>query len=335
MWYSRLMRDGSNSAKNLSSKWSANGARSSKAWKTISMFSGCGGMDLGFTGGFQFGKHRYHRLPFEIVWANDVDAGACVTYKHNLQHSIHCGDVWDLMGTLPRRTDVVIGGFPCQDVSINGVRAAENGVRSTLYKAMQEVIQRTNPRVFVAENVKGILMSHSNIFYQEMMHEFDAIGYKVKQHLYLAADYGVPQMRERVLFVGTRKKAKSFQHPAPILPESKWMSSREALADLEHTPHCKEFSHIWSSAKISPEQGYRKIRSERPSTTIRAECHGNMQFHYELQRRLSLREAARLQSFPDNFKFMCGMRQTERQIGNAVPPVLAWHVAHAVQEHLK
>ena len=113
------------------------------------------------------------------------------------------------------------------------------------------------------------------------------------------------------------------------------MSSREALVDLENKPQCKETAHVWSSAKISPEQGYRKIRPNRPSTTIRAECHGNMQFHYALQRRLSLREAARIQSFPDSFEFTCGMRQTERQIGNAVPPVLAWHVARAVRDHMK
>ena len=324
MRYNPPMRTTSNSVERLP-----------RTWKVVSLFSGCGGMDLGFMGDFRFGSRRYSRLPFEIVWANDVDSGACTTYEHNFSHSIYCGDIWKLMDTLPRRADVVIGGFPCQDVSVNGSRAAENGVRSTLYKAMREVIQRTSPRVFVAENVKGILMSHSSVFYQEMLSEFDKAGYTVKQHLYLAADYGVPQLRERVLFVGTRKKKKSFQHPPPVLSEAKWMSSREALVDLENKPQCKETAHVWSSAKISPEQGYRKIRPNRPSTTIRAECHGNMQFHYALQRRLSLREAARIQSFPDSFEFTCGMRQTERQIGNAVPPVLAWHVARAVRDHMK
>ena len=302
--------------------------------RVVSVFAGCGGMDLGFVGGFRFGGRFYDRLPFEIVWANDLDESACATYQHNLQHAIHCGDIRDRMDTLPRRADIVMGGFPCQDVSINGDMAAERGERSTLYKAMQEVVRRTNPRIFVAENVKGILMSHSRVLYDEMMKGFDGLGYNVSEHLYLAADYGVPQMRERVLFIGTRKSAKKFRHPPAVLPRPKWLTARDVLADLENAPQCKETAHIWSRAKSSPEQGQRRLKADLPSTTIRAECHGNIQFHYRLKRRLSMREAARLQSFPDNFKFAAGIRKTERQIGNAVPPVLAWHIACAVQEHL-
>jgi DNA (cytosine-5)-methyltransferase 1 len=96
----------------------------------------------------------------------------------------------------------------------------------------------------------------------------------------------------------------------------------------------KGFSHVWSSAQPSGEQGNRKMIENRPGYTIRAECHGNIQFHYKLPRRLSMREAARIQSFPDSFVFPCGMRETERQIGNAVPPVLAWHIAQNIQSIL-
>ena len=85
----------------------------------------------------------------------------------------------------------------------------------------------------------------------------------------------------------------------------------------------------------SPDQGSRKLRADRPATTIRAEHHGNVQWHYKLARRISLREAARLQSFPDSFSFQGGMRQTERQIGNAAPPVLAWHIARELISHLE
>jgi DNA (cytosine-5)-methyltransferase 1 len=93
-------------------------------------------------------------------------------------------------------------------------------------------------------------------------------------------------------------------------------------------------NHIWSRAKKSSEQGSRKLKADKPGDTMRAECHGNIQFHYELRRRISMREAARIQSFPDNFIFHCGLRETERQIGNAVPPVLAWHIAKAVRDTL-
>jgi DNA (cytosine-5)-methyltransferase 1 len=99
-------------------------------------------------------------------------------------------------------------------------------------------------------------------------------------------------------------------------------------------PENVEFSHIWSRASKSAEQGSRHLKADRPSYTIRAECHGNIQFHYDLPRRMSMREAARFQSFPDNFRFEAGLRETERMIGNAVPPVLAWHVANSVKKYL-
>ena len=98
---------------------------------------------------------------------------------------------------------------------------------------------------------------------------------------------------------------------------------RPSLGDLECADEDKEWSHIWSKARRSPEQGNRRLKADKPATTIRAEHHGNVQWHYKLDRRISLREAARLQSFPDDFDFVCAMRATERQIGNAVPPVLA------------
>ena len=95
-------------------------------------------------------------------------------------------------------------------------------------------------------------------------------------------------------------------------------------------PKDESISHVWSEAKISGEQGNRKLVANRPGYTMRAECHGNIHFHYSLPRRISMREAARIQSFPDTFIFPTKLRATERQIGNAVPPVLAWHVAQAV-----
>jgi len=97
---------------------------------------------------------------------------------------------------------------------------------------------------------------------------------------------------------------------------------------------CSAFNHIWSRANKSPEQGDRVLKRDRPGYTIRAECHGNIQYHYRLRRRMSMREAARVQSFPDTFIFEAKLRETERQVGNAVPPVLAWHVANAVCECL-
>lgn len=301
-----------------------------KTHSVVSLFSGCGGMDLGFLGGFYFGGHYYECLPFKITWANDVNASACKTYEQNLKHPILHGDVNDALDTLPSSADVVIGGFPCQDVSINGSMKGADGKRTILYQKMIEAINLVKPRLFVAENVKGLQQAHGREFFEQMLADFNIPGYKVNHRLYLAADYGVPQMRERIFIVGVRGQ-REFAHPKVAVST---MTTFEALQDLEEEPENPEINHIWSKAARSPDQGNRKLSANKPSTTIRAEHHGNIQWHYKLPRRISLREAARLQSFPDNFKFLAGMRETERQIGNAVPPVLAWHIAKAVREHL-
>ncbi len=287
-------------------------------------------MDLGFTGGFCFGNRYYDRLPFEITWANDIDDAACDTYERNLG-SIHRGDIGGVMDTLPKSADVVIGGFPCQDVSINGSRLAGDGSRTILYREMIEVLRRVRPRVFVAENVKGLQQAQGREMFAKMLSEFESCGYKVGSHLYTASDYGVPQRRERVFIVGVKGRRR-FEHPGG---SESIMTVKDALYDLEETPEDPATSHQWSKAARSPEQGDRFLVADRPATTIRAEHHGNTQWHYNQPRRISLRESARLQSFPDEFSFTAGMRATERQIGNAVPPVLAWHVARAVREYFE
>jgi DNA (cytosine-5)-methyltransferase 1 len=299
-----------------------------KKFTVVSMFSGCGGMDLGFTGGFEVFGRRYKSLPFDVVWANDLNGAACKTYRRNLGHEIHRGDVWCLMDTLPKSADVLIGGFPCQDISVNGKRAGVNGARSGLYKAMIEAIRRVNPKVFVAENVKALL--RHPVWLEQVVSDFNELGYKLHYQLYAAANYGVPQTRERVMFVGTRSDVKPYAPPAPERSPANWITAKEAIGDLENVAQNPGINHIWSFAEISPEQGNRKLVADRPGYTIRAECHGNIQWHYRLPRRISMREAARFQSFPDRFIFVSGLRETERQVGNAVPPVLAWHVANSV-----
>lgn len=312
---------------------SYSGARTSlRQFSVVSLFSGCGGMDLGFLGGFEFLERHYPKLPFQIVWANDLNGEACRTYRKNLGYEIHQGDIWTLMDLLPPAADVVIGGFPCQDISVNGKRAGVNGKRSGLYRAMIECIRKIQPKVFIAENVKALLQNKE--WLQQVLNDFGKLGYHLHHQVYQAADYGVPQTRERVLIVGTAKGIKPYAPPAPEQSPATWVSAREAIADLEPLPKAPQINHIWSLANKSPEQGNRRLAAERPGYTIRAECHGNIQFHYSLPRRISMREAARIQSFPDNFLFVSGLRETERQVGNAVPPVLAWHVAKAVLDCL-
>lgn len=295
----------------------------------VSMFSGCGGMDLGFLGGFVFLGEKFDKTRFNIIWANDINPTACDTYAKNIGSHIKKGNINEVMDTLPEYADVVIGGFPCQDISINGKMVGIDGKRSSLYTAIVNAVQRIQPMVFVAENVGGLLLKQNAASLKKILEDFKGLGYNIHHQLYLASDYGVPQTRERVFIVGTRSDMPIFTPPLPKNEDP--ITAKQAIGDLETLEMDKEFSHIWSFAKVSGEQGNRRLIADRPGYTIRAECHGNIQFHYSLPRRISMREAARIQSFPDSFHFQSKLRETERQIGNAVPPVLAWHVAKAVE----
>lgn len=304
-------------------------AHTPKPISVVSLFSGCGGMDLGFKGDFTFLGAHYGKTRFDIIWANEINPAACETYRANVGSHIIEGDINHVINSLPEYADVVIGGFPCQDISVNGKMLGIAGKRSSLYSAIVETVRRIQPKVFVAENVGGLLLKHNESSLKKILEDFNGLGYRVHYQAYLASDYGVPQTRERVFFVGTRADLPVFTPPQPIGGQP--ITAKQAIGDLEPLSEDQAFSHIWSFANVSGEQGNRRLIADRPGYTIRAECHGNIHFHYSLPRRISMREAARIQSFPDSFRFVSKLRETERQIGNAVPPVLAWHVANAVE----
>ncbi len=302
---------------------------SKQAISVVSLFSGCGGMDLGFLGGFDFLGNHFDKTGYSIIWANELSHAACSTYSQNVG-SIVEGDIKDKINELPETADVVIGGFPCQDISINGKMLGVKGSRSSLYKYIVEAVHMIQPKAFVAENVGGLLLKQNEYSLNRILTDFNALGYNLQFQLYHTEEYGVPQTRERVIFVGTRKDMGTFVAPKPT--HVKPITVKEAIGDLENMEENKKFSHVWSKANVSGEQGNRRMLADRAGYTIRAECHGNIQFHYSLPRRISMREAARIQSFPDTFLFSCGLRETERQIGNAVPPVMAWHIAQSLKK---
>lgn len=161
------------------------------------------------------------------------------------------------------------------------------------------------------------------------------MGYHTVYKLLTAADYGVPQTQERVIVVGTRKdKLPPFEHPKPILDEKNWVNLKRAIGDLEKVGEGEAPNHYWSKAKKNNGQGNTLVSAERPGPTMRTEHHGNIEYHWNGKRRLSAREAARIQSFPDNFIFYPSTSSAYKQIGNAVPPVMAWHVATAIEKFL-
>lgn len=302
-------------------------------WNVISLFSGCGGMDLGFLGDFDFLGTRYNKNPFEIIWANELNQSACKTYRHNIGKHIINDDIAHAIDLLPSRADVLIGGFPCQDISINGKMEGIKGKRSGLYTYMVEAVRRISPKIVIAENVGSLLMRQHKMSLEKILADFSSLDYVVSYKLYDTSQYGVPQTRSRVFIIGVQKGLPVFTPPSPTHPVP--ISAKQAIGDLENLALDKTISHIWSRANVSKEQGNRKLIADRPGYTIRAECHGNIQFHYSLPRRISMREAARIQSFPDTFIFPCGLRETERQIGNAVPPVMAWNIAQSVKTVLE
>jgi DNA (cytosine-5)-methyltransferase 1 len=200
---------------------------------------------------------------------------------------------------------------------------------------MMEVVKRTKPSLFIAENVKGLLTMNKGAAIRKIVKDFESLGYNVVYKLLTAADYGVPQIRERVVIVGTLKnKLPMFEHPQAILSKINWVSLKKALGDLENLKEGEAPNHFWSKAKKNKGQGNSTVSADKPGPTMRTEHHGNIEWHWNDKRRLSAREAARIQSFPDDFIFLPSKSAAYKQIGNAVPPVMGWHVARSVQQFL-
>ena len=174
------------------------------ALSVVSLFSGCGGLDLGFEGDFEvFGK-EYERLPFNITWANDLNPAACRSYKKNLADRIHCGDVWEALNTLPEHADVVIGGFPCQDLSVAGKRAGLGGARSGLFWEVVRIAKETQAKYLILENVPGLLSSQNGRDFAVVLTALQDIGFvRIAWRILDAQFFGVPQRRRRVFIVAT------------------------------------------------------------------------------------------------------------------------------------
>ena len=317
------------------------GSHMSKKYTILSLFTGCGGLDLGFLGGFKYLGKNYHKNNFEVVWANDINKDACKSFEKYFKKDIICGDIRDILSgelpapKIPDHVDVVLGGFPCQDFSHAGKRRGFDSKRGLLYQSMVEVVKRTTPLVFMAENVRGLLTMPGAL--AKIKKDFGELGYHVEHKLLLAADYGVPQMRERVIIIGTKKKSlPSFagNYPAPTTENSP-VTLEKAIKDLEKKKAGEIQNHYWSGAKKNNGQGNSVVSKDKPGPTMRSEHHGNIEYHWNATRRLSAREAARIQSFPDNFEFMPSTSAAYRQIGNAVPPVLGWHMAVSIENFIK
>lgn len=304
--------------------------------KTVSLFSGCGGMDLGFIwSGYQ------------VIWANEIDSDAAETYKQNIGNHIVEGDINDIDITKIPDCDVILGGFPCQDFSMIWKRKGLDSERGNLYKQFVEVVKHKQPKFFVAENVKGLLSANQGKAIKQIIKDFSDCGYDTDADLYNFANYGTPQLRERVLIIGMRKDISyRYKKPQPTHPPEKYVTSGEALRGVEEVPYNNEHQNIKPRTKkileLIPEGGnfqsipkdspyyvkgmishvYRRLDRNKPSTTIiAAGGGGTWGYHYEEPRPLTNRERARLFGYPDDFKFMGSISSVRKQIGNSVPPI--------------
>ncbi len=405
----------------------------------ISLFAGAGGMDKGF-----------NSAGFDILWANDFNKDAVETYKKNLGEHIVLGDITQIPSNeIPDNPDVVIGGFPCQGFSVNNTKRSMEDKRNFLYKELLRVVKDKNPKVFVAENVKGLLSMEKGKVIEMIKNDFEELGYKVDYKVLNAADYGVPQARERVIIIGNRigveniypEKTHSnlsinnaefdlfalqevalssdldqyitveqaighladvrlrdepfelngktiYNHIGSEKVSDKFWARKYPVNQAEICDYLREWrkksgyttpaidrhfgykhtaghwfrkdnnsgsipnpSDWWELKKllgfddkfdkavteleereIKFEQSLRITNWDRPSDTITAT---QPEIHVNKKRRLSVRECAILQSFPDDYVFTGSLNAQYRQVGNAVPVLLANKIANCVKEMLE
>ena len=298
--------------------------------KVVSLFSGAGGLDLGFI-----------KAGHSVVWANDVYGDAVATYKRNIGDHIVEKDIKEIPSEEIPDCDIVIGGFPCQGFSVANTKRHSSDARNALYKELLRVIKDKRPKFFLAENVKGILSLNKGETFQMIMSDFRGLNYKVQYKVLNAANYGVPQTRERVIIVGVRDDVKfTYEYPNPTNSKDgsdglmKWLSVAEALKDIpdpDAPNDCFNLTYSKYKLNINGYIGHRLLDPQKPAPTVtaRGDNRGGVVIlpHPNGQRRMTCRELAAVQSFPLDYFFEGPNSSIYRQIGNAVPVLLAYHVA--------
>lgn len=316
-----------------------------------SLFCGCGGVDLGTIGGFTFNKKEYAKHPCQLVYACDIDQKAVDSHRLNFgEECAVCGDICDIEASDIPDCDIVTGGFPCQSFSTVNPTKDPFDDRANLYKQMVRIVLAKQPKVFVAENVKGMMTLHRGEIFRKILTAFESAGYKTFYSLLNAADYGVPQKRERVIVVGIRNDIweQKGDFIFPVKPnEGKWVPLSVAVPELAIKEEKYYFSEKavlgMKNAKNNMKRGLAQSLDE-PCLTVTshlAKVSLNSRDpvllvnpEKELYRRFTPLEAARIQSFPDDFKFAGTETTAYKQIGNAIPPVLFWHVMDAIVKYL-
>lgn len=296
----------------------------------LGIITGAGGLDLGF---IQAGH--------TVVWANDIDPDAVATYRTNIGDHIWLGDIKDLSADSIPDCDIIIGGFPCQGFSVANTGRSLLDERNQLYKEYLRIVKAKQPLFFVAENVKGILSLGKGSVIKAIVADFEEAGYAVQYKLLNAADYGAPQIRQRVIIVGVRSDIGfTYEYPAPTHScfeddgLEQWVTVSEAIGSFPDPDAPNSVpNHTYSKYKLllNGYLGKRPTAADKPSPTVtgRGDSRGGVVVlpHYNGTRRMTVRELATIQCFPEDFVF-CGNQSTcYRLVANAVPSKLAYAVA--------
>lgn len=315
--------------------------------RTISLFSGSGGLDLGL---IQTGFYK-------IVLANDFNANACQTYRNNIDESIICGDIKAIQEFPP--ADLVVGGPPCQGFSLANPNRAFDDPRNWLFKEYVRVLNQVKPVAFLMENVSGILTLEGGRVFDLIQRGLAEAGYRMSHTTLNAADFEVPQNRNRVILVGIRDDIKTkFIFPQPVVNPPLFgsfqtvydaiLKSPPAANDPNHSIgkltalNAERLSHIPPGGSMANcpthlqnesdlKRAMRRLDPKKPSFTI---VHNNCDHYYHPYegRRITIREMALLQSYPKDYIFYGSKSEQSRQVGNSVPVRLAFHLGLALKD---
>ena len=344
----------------------------------IDLFCGCGGLSMGFI-----------HAGYNVVLGVDNDEAALKTFKANhgdaktLTMDLSLPDAAKIISKgVGHPIDVIVAGPPCQGFSLTGPRNFDDK-RNKLYLSVIRLVGELKPKAFLIENVPGLVRLYGGAIKDEIIRRFESKGYEVTMQILCAADYGVPQMRKRVFFVGLKKELGEFSFPAPTHNSKTYVSCADAISDLpsrqkelgqeidkyltspkteyqkkirgkcntlynhiatKHTdlvknvisqvPEGKDYrslpAGVGESRKFN--EAWTRYHSQKPSHTIDT-GHRN-HFHYKYDRVPTIRENARLQSFPDSFVFYGTKTQQNRQVGNAVQPLLGYNVGTQLLKYI-
>jgi DNA (cytosine-5)-methyltransferase 1 len=289
--------------------------------RVVSLFAGCGGLDYGF----------HKNKAYTHVFVNDFDEDACKTYERNFSMKTVCMDIKEVK-EIPD-CDILIGGFPCQGFSMANPYRSEKDERNELYVEILRLLKLKKPSYFLLENVKGLLnmggydtkedkKNQKGKVMKVIMNDLQECGYHVQFKLFDIKEYDVPQKRQRVIIIGVRSDIR-FDPKWPE-PSNNILTLRDAIGDLpiEYKP---DIQHIGTKHKcnVTGYLGNRELVWDEPSPTITGRGGGSggpvIHNHPSLKRRLTVRECARIQTFPDSFVFDGSISSMYKQLGNAVP----------------